>query len=190
MSDFKRLAEIQGRALADGLEANIATCIETSGSYTAYGSTLTLTASNLELALIKFNTQTTTDAEGRTIKLGLVADTLLVPPDLEMAAQRILNSTLIPGSANNDVNVLKGRLSIVVSRRLSSASVWYLMASKSPVGLIYQKVVGPPPETHVQDIQSTQVSDIAFRYDKISFRADMIYGLKVLDAKTILRSTS
>jgi len=66
LSEFKRLTEIQGYAMGAGLEENIADCIETSGNYTAYGSSLSLNRANMELMLVKFNTQTATDAEGRT----------------------------------------------------------------------------------------------------------------------------
>lgn len=190
LSEFKRLATLQGMALADGLEENLADAIETSGNYTAYGSTLTLNRANLEAMILKFNTQTDTDEEGRTIKLGIKADTLLVPPDLEMEGKRLLQSSQIPGSANNDINVLQGGLKLVVSNRLASTSVFYVMKSNWPNGLVYQKVIGPPPESFIQDIKSSQVSDNVFRYDKISFRADMIYGIDVIDAKAILRSTS
>lgn len=190
LSEFKRLTELQGNALGAGLEENIADCIETSGNYTAYGSSLALNRANLELMIIKFNTQTATDAEGKTVRGLYKADTLVVPPDLEFEARRLLQSPSIPGSANNDVNVLQGGLNLVIAPTLASTSIYYLMKAKSPVGLIYQKVIGPPPETFIQDIKSSQVSDNVFRYDKISFRADMIYGLGVLDAKMILKSYS
>ena len=190
LGEFKRLAEFQGQALASGLEENLADCIETSGNYTAYGSSISLNRANLEAMINKFNTQTTTDAEGRTVDLGLKADTLLVPPDLEFEARRLLQSAQIPGSANNDINVLQGGLKLVVCRALASSSIFYILKAKCPVGLIYQKVIGPPPETFVQNVAREQVSDTVFRYDKISFRADMIYGLGVLDAKTILKSYS
>jgi hypothetical protein len=189
-ADFVRMAAEQGEALAQGLEKNIATAIETSGNYTAYGSTITLTAGNLELAIIKFNTQTTTDAEGATVKLGLRADTLLVPPDLEMSAKRLLQSAQIPGSANNDINVLQGGLNVVVAPYLTSTSVWYLLKAKSPAGLIMQSVIGPPPETFIQDVKSSQLSDSTFFFDRINYRADMLYGIDVYDAKLILKSAS
>lgn len=190
LSEFKRLTDLQGNALAVGREELIADCIETSGNYTAYGSTLTLNRANLELMLIKFNTQTATDAEGKTVRGLYRPDTLLVPPDLEFEARRLLQSPLIPGSANNDINVLQGGLNLVVGPTLSSTSVFYVLKAKSPVGLIYQNVIGPTPEMFIQDIKSTQVSDNVFRYDKISFRADLIYGLGVLDAKMILKSAA
>ncbi len=190
LAEFKRLTELQGRALADGLEENIADYIETTDNTTAYSGTVTLNRVNLEAMVTAYKKQTTTDPEGKTIKLAMVPDTLLVPPDLEQEAQRLIRSTAIPGSANNDINVLQGTLKIVVCPRLSSTSLFYVLKANWPNGLVYQKVIGPPPETFVQSVSSAQISDNVFRYDKISYRADMIYGIGNLDDKWCIRSTT
>ena len=50
-------------------------------------------------------------------------DTLLVPPALEDLALRIVNSERIPGSANNDINPVKGWIrNVVVWPRLQTAA--------------------------------------------------------------------
>ena len=41
-------------------------------------------------------------------------DTLVVPPDLEYTASVLLKTTASPGTDFNDINVLSGRLKIVV----------------------------------------------------------------------------
>lgn len=63
-------------------------------------------------------------------------NTLIVPPELEDLADRIVNSEYIQGSGNNDKNPLKGKISIIVWPRLSAASdgtdtsaYWFLMDS-------------------------------------------------------------
>ena len=190
LAEFNRLAAMEGNALNRTVESKIASAIETSGNYTAYGSTLTLTRANLELMATKFKQQTETAADGSTVNINIAPDTLLIPEDLEFDARRILNSTLIPGSANNDVNVMKGAYNIVVCQQLSSASVWYLLKSKFPNGLVFQSVVGPPPQLFTQDVKSSQVSDSVFRYDKINYKARLIFGVGVIDAKYCLRSTA
>ena len=191
LQEFKDLSTFQGEALAQGLEENATDILETSGNYTAYGSTVTLSRANLEAMLTFFKKQTTTDAEGRTVRLNLIPDTLLVPIDLEDEAIRLTQSPQIPGSANNDINTIKrAALNVVVGRCLASTSVFYLVKSNSPIGLRFQSVIGPPPETFTQDVKGAQMPDSSFRYDKISYRADMIYGLGQIDAKTVLRSTS
>lgn len=78
------------------------------------------------------------DPEGlvKPIKL----DTIIVPPSLEDAADRILNSTLLPGSMNNDINPLKGKFNLVVWERLETrsdatdTSAYWFMADSSKVG--------------------------------------------------------
>jgi phage major head subunit gpT-like protein len=63
-------------------------------------------------------------------------DILLVPPSLEDMATRICNSQYLPGSANNDINPLYGKIKVVVWARLETASdgtdasaYWYLLDS-------------------------------------------------------------
>jgi len=64
-------------------------------------------------------------------------DTLIISPDLADLADRILYSTLLPGTANNDINALKGKISnVVIWPRLATAadstdgsSYWYLADS-------------------------------------------------------------
>jgi phage major head subunit gpT-like protein len=52
---------------------------------------------------------------------------LIVPPDLEFTALVTLQSALKPGSANNDKNVIQGRLSPVVLDYLTDANAWFVM---------------------------------------------------------------
>lgn len=63
--------------------------------------------------------------------IGFMPDTLLVPTELEFTARAILESTQVLGSANNDVNVLKGSLNLIVWPFLSSATAWFVIDSKA-----------------------------------------------------------
>ena len=59
---------------------------------------------------------------------------LVIPPALEYTAKALLNSTQLPGSANNDVNTIKGALEIVVLDYLGavaggSDTAWYILDS-------------------------------------------------------------
>jgi len=190
LSEFARLGAMLGDDLARNVEYQIAQVIETTTNTTATGSTRTLNRTNLETVVKEFKEQTTTAADGSTVKLGLVPDTLLVPPDLEFEARRLLQSTLIPGSANNDINVLKSSLNIVVSYYLSSDSVWYVLKSKWANGLKFQKVIGPPPELSIQDVKGSNLPDSSFRYDKITYKARMLFGVGVIDPDWCIRSTT
>lgn len=56
---------------------------------------------------------------------------LYVPPALEMLADRIVNSTQLPGSADNDRNPVKARRSwtIKVNPRLTDTDAWFIIPS-------------------------------------------------------------
>lgn len=59
--------------------------------------------------------------------IGFQPDTLLVPTELEFTARTILESTQIVGSANNDINVVKGALNLVVWPFLTSTTAWFVL---------------------------------------------------------------
>ena len=68
-------------------------------------------------------------------------DTLLVPPALEMAARVILNSTSIPGSGNNDINVAANLVNLVTWDYLTDTDAWFLLKAKT--GLVAQNRRAP-----------------------------------------------
>jgi hypothetical protein len=86
-----------------------------------------LSATSLQNALIDMTTQTKVEA-GQIVQApsDLV---LFVPPALEFTADRILNSTLLPGSADNDRNPIKARRNwtLVVSPYLTDDDTWFLL---------------------------------------------------------------
>jgi phage major head subunit gpT-like protein len=82
-----------------------------------------LSDSSLKLAIAAMKTQTLTQ-EG--FKMQANAKQLIVHPDNEFNALTILNSTLQAGTANNDKNVIKNRLSCVVMDYLDDPDAWFL----------------------------------------------------------------
>jgi hypothetical protein len=95
-----------------------------------------LSATSLQQALVDWQTQTKVEA-GQLVApaTDLV---LFVPPTLEFTADRILNSTLLPGSADNDRNPIKARRNwtIIVSPYLTDEDAWFLLdASKKSHGI-------------------------------------------------------
>jgi len=56
-------------------------------------------------------------------------DTLIVPPELQFTAEVLMNSDGLAGSPNNDINVMKGRLKVIVNDYLTSATAWFLQDS-------------------------------------------------------------
>jgi hypothetical protein len=80
-------------------------------------------------AIIDLETETKHDS-GQLA--GSVTDlNLIVPPQLEMLADRIVNSTNLPGSADNDRNSIKSRrsINIVVNKLLTDPDAWFLTAA-------------------------------------------------------------
>ena len=190
LAEFNRLGNYLGNSIGRSVELAVRDVIETTtNTATSSAGTLTLNRANLETQITYFKKQTATCADASTVPLGIVPDTLLIPPDLEFEARRLLQSALIPGAHDNDVNVLKSMLNIAVSHDLSSTSVWYILKKSWLNGLVLQTVEGPPPQVAVQDIKSTQ-TDGVIRYDKILYRGKVVFGSGVLDTAWCLRSTN
>lgn len=55
---------------------------------------------------------------------------LVVPPDLEWPARTLMASSMLPGSSDNDKNVVKDRLSLKVVDNLSSTTAFFLIPQK------------------------------------------------------------
>ncbi|MFW5902985.1 MAG: hypothetical protein ACOCTT_03795 [archaeon] len=86
-------------------------------------------------------------------------DTIVVPPNLEDLAERIILSEKIPGSANNDRNPLYNKLKIKVWDRLSQASdgtdtsdYWYLMESQAAKDETLKALFAEKPSLDAPDV--------------------------------------
>ena len=87
----------------------------------------TLSEDTLKKALLLGKKQI--DEAGKLIVMNF--DTLVVPPDLEYTASVLLKTTARPGTDYNDINVLSGRLKIVVWDFLTKSDACFLMDSKN-----------------------------------------------------------
>lgn len=110
------------------------------------GASTALSVSSVEAAIVKFRQQT--DSAGKVIDVP--PRVLLVPPELEMTARRIVKSAVLErsqatGDAEPTANALEGMLDVAVEPRLSnsgftgySALHWYLFASPNlmPTGIV------------------------------------------------------
>lgn len=91
-----------------------------------------LSQTSLEDMLISI--RQASDSSGRRIKLR--PQSLIVPPALVYQAQVLLKSVLRTGTANNDINPLKGELSEMepqVLTRLTSNTAWFVKVSDQDV---------------------------------------------------------
>lgn len=91
----------------------------------ANGSGITLTEANLNTGLLAMRGQ----LDDKGMKIGVKADTIIVPPALEKSAQILTNSQLRPGTADNDFNYYQGLLKIISWDWLSSSTAWFLLDS-------------------------------------------------------------
>jgi phage major head subunit gpT-like protein len=90
-----------------------------------------LSEAALEVAIQAFEDQ----VDDRGMPIDMQATTLLISPDNEMLARRILMSAGFPGTNFNDVNPIQGRLNIVVSHYLVDKDAWFVTAPASDISI-------------------------------------------------------
>lgn len=100
-------------------------------TYINYTASRTLTHTNLKTTYETFTATNNRDERGQIITL--VPDTLLIPPALIFTSKVILANTAIPGSFDNDINVLANIVNPIVWPRLSDATGWFLGCKKKGI---------------------------------------------------------
>jgi hypothetical protein len=125
----------------------------------------------LNNAIIDLSTETKHDSG--QLALAVQNLVLYVPAQLEMLADRIVNSTGLPGSADNDRNSIKSRrdISIVVNPLLTDSNAWFLVSqNKEMHGIKAYERVPITQESPTTDPRTrSRLYPIRFRY---SFYAD------------------
>ena len=116
-------------------------------TYSNFESAHTLTHDNLKTSYTTFTSSNAKDERGENIELS--PDTLLIPPALKFTAQVILNTTTLPGSMDNDVNVLSAIVDPLEWAHLDDTDAWFLGTKKK--GLM---------ATDRQDVQIDQLGRI------------------------------
>jgi phage major head subunit gpT-like protein len=97
---------------------------------------LTLTEPNLET--IRVAMRKVLDDKGQRIVTK--PTDLIVPIDLEKTANILVNSTMRPGTANNDYNVYKGTFKVTGWEYLTSTTAWYLMDRRTSLLTWYWRI--------------------------------------------------
>lgn len=126
-----------GPVLADTGALFNATAVGTAGGHanlltTAFGTTTTAYAA-ARLAMRKQTDQTL----GAGRRLGIIPQYTLVPYDLEVAAQAVLNSENVPGSANNDINPYMRESQVIGVPDWTDANDWALVGDPVQFPAIY-----------------------------------------------------
>ncbi|HET7770100.1 MAG TPA: Mu-like prophage major head subunit gpT family protein, partial [Chloroflexota bacterium] len=111
--------------------------------------TAVLSSTALQAAITSMMKQT--DTAGK--RLNLKPRYLLVPADLLFTALTIVNSSLTPGTSNNDANVLKGVVEPISVAQFTDATDWYLICAPRDIESIEIGFVGgkQEPELLMQD---------------------------------------
>lgn len=123
-----------------------------------------------------------TDPDGNP--LGITPAILLVPPELEVAAEEAMGSSvLITGenSTRTNVNVFAGRYQVVSSAYLSSATTWWLAAS--PAELPAMEVAF----LNGQRAPTVEQADVDFSMLGIQMRGHFSYGVAKAEARGAYR---
>jgi len=99
---------------------------------------------------------------------------LVVPPELEFTAKTLVNSSLVPGGINNDINVLQGIVEVLVEPLLTDANNWFLVAKPSSVPTVEMGFLGghETPEILVKE---------DFERDVVWYKGRIAFGGAILD---------
>jgi len=134
-------------------------------------SDVNLSWSSLKDAIVDLATETKHDSG--QIALATQDLILYVPPQLEMLADRIVNSTGLPGSADNDRNSIKSRrnIKVVVNPLLTDPNAWFLVSSNKEMHGIrsYERIPITPMEPDTDPRTKSRIYTLRFR---MSFYAD------------------
>lgn len=138
--------------------------------------TAALAAASLQTAITAMMKQTNSASK----RLGIKPRYLLLPPDLYWTAVTILNSTLLPGSQNNDANPLQGMLEPIVVPQFTDAKDYYLMADPAQIECLEVGFINgqETPELLVQD---NPTAGSVFTNDAISYKVRWEFGGGWLD---------
>jgi hypothetical protein len=135
------------------------------------GAGVNLSWSAIKDAIVDLATETKHDSG--QIALATQDLILYVPPQLEMLADRLLNSTNLPGSADNDRNSVKSRrnISIEVNPLLTDTNAWFLISKNKEMHGVkaFERVPITPMEPDTDPRTKSRLYTLRFRY---SFFAD------------------
>ena len=96
-----------------------------------------LTVTSFRTGLIQFKRY----RNDRNLKVPAVSfpNRLVVPPDLEFDAMEIIGNPTRPDSANQIVNVTKGKVQVIVNPYMDDVDMWILLAPKHWLTFLWRK---------------------------------------------------
>jgi len=114
----------------------------------------------------------------RGLRINAMPQSLIIPPDLSFEADRIVNSTLRPGTGDNDKAVLNGKFpgGIKVNHYLTDADAWFIRTNV-PDGMKYFERSG-----------DAFAEDNDFDTGNLKYKATSRYSFGWTDAKGVFGS--
>ena len=120
-----------------------------------------LSEASLTAAITAMRNQT--DDKGN--KIVVQPKYLVVPNELEWTARKLLQSAQVPGTANNDINVLRDvGLSPIICPWLTDANDWYVVADPGTIDTIevgFLRGVGESPQLFLKSPGWTTINGMA-----------------------------
>lgn len=140
--------------------------VEGSSGVQTNTSALALSAANY--GTLRANMQGIKDSEGKP--MGIIPDTLVVPPALEVTARLILNADFVPNVAGTaaQTNIWKGSANLVISPYITTATKWFLLDVSRVIRPLIAQMRRLPDFSALTDPKG----DFAFRFNKYLFGAD------------------
>ena len=115
-------------------------------------------------------------------RLNISPKYLIVPPELEVEAMQLMQSTADPNGANSGVaNVFRNALNIVVDAELTDPKAWYLAAAPTDIDGIMVSYLNGDPAPKLE-------SQVGFDYLGIKYRIYMDYGVDVIDYRGLYKN--
>ncbi|HEX9746578.1 MAG TPA: Mu-like prophage major head subunit gpT family protein [bacterium] len=129
-----------------------------------------LDESSLSAAVTSMRSQVSEKGNPLNIEPGF----LVVSPELEFTAKKLVHSALVPGGNDNDVNVLQGMVEVLVEPLLTDANNWYLVAKPASIATIEIGFLGgrETPDILVKE---------DFERDVIWYKGRLVFGGAVMD---------
>ena len=133
--------------------------------------TAPLSSASLRAAITTVMKQTSSAGK----RLHLRPRFLLVPADLYFNALTLVKSPLLPGTPNNDANVLHGAAEVIPVPQFADPTDWYLVCDPAHVETIEIGFVGGR-ETPTFLLQEDPSAGQVFSHDQISFQIRWEFG--------------
>ncbi len=115
-------------------------------------------------------------------RLNISPKYLIVPPELEVAAMQLMQSTADPNGSNSGVaNVFRNALQIIVDAELTDPNAWYLAADPADIDGIMVSYLHGDPAPKLE-------SQVGFDFLGIKYRIYMDYGVDVIDYRGLYKN--